>query len=200
MSEDKGERSTLGGAGPEIIVKGGTVPSSYEKEREEQRKAALLGQEHQDKQMRAAAAGDQLTPDGFVSSKLHSLRMMDSGSPRLVLYYLNRDKTVRQECVSELVVTPDGDEVFTMICPRCLERGEPAARAQIMVRKSHRKWELDTREEGKFIMLVDPYGEPFSVRICGTVSCQDTLRCANFNCNWAVRVESRGGRTEVVEV
>lgn len=196
MSEDKDPPSTLDGAGIEIIVKGGTTPSSYDQARAEQRRVAEIGRAHQDKQMLAAAQGDQLTTEGFVSSRLHSLRMMDSGAPRVVLYYLNRDRTVRQECVSEIAILADGDQIFTLVCPKCLERGEPPDSSQLMVRKSHRKWFLDTKRQGQLVELVDPWGQKFSVRICGTVYSEETLRCTNFNCAWAVRVED----SKVVEV
>ena len=139
--------------------------------------------------MAAAARGDQMTNDGFVSSRLHSLRLMDSGAPKVVLYYLNRDGTVRQSCVSEFVMLPDGDELFTMVCPKCLERGIPSGDCQLQIRKSHRKWYRDPKKEGTLVLLEDPYGKPFQVRICGTIYSEEILRCSNFNCNWAVRIE-----------
>jgi hypothetical protein len=195
MSDDKEAPSTLG-AGPLIIVKGGTTPSSYDRAREEERHQTEQGRLHQDKQMRSAAIGDRMTSEGFVSSRLHSLRMLDGGSPRLVLKYMNRDGTVRQYGTSEVVELPDGDALFIMVCPRCLERGEPHGRCQVIVRRSHRKWEIDVKKMGEFVELVDPYGKPMHVRLIGTVSSDEILRCANFNCNWAVRIEN----SEVREV
>jgi hypothetical protein len=196
MSKDDGaEKSTLG-AGPTIIVKGGTTSARYDEERDRRRHAGELGRAHQDKQMQAARVGETMTPDGFVSAHLTSLRLMDRGAPMLVLHYMNRDRTIRQSCVAELVMLPDGDEVFVMVCPRCLERGEPADNCQVMVKKSHRSWELDTTKAGTIVFLENPDGRPFQVKICGTVSSDHTLRCSNFNCNWAVRVE----RSEVWEV
>jgi hypothetical protein len=196
MSKDGGvDKSILGGL-PTVIVKGGTTSSRYDKEREERRHAAEHGRQHQDKQMRAAAVGEAMTPDGFVSSHLTSLRLLDRGAPQLVLHYMNRDRTIRQSCVAEIVMLPDGDELFVMVCPKCLERGEPADNCQVMVKKSHRSWELDLKKQGTVVMLRDPFGKPFQVKICGEVSSQETLRCSNFNCTWAVRVE----RSEVWEV
>jgi len=139
--------------------------------------------------MHAAAVGDALTPDGFVSSHLTSLRMMDKGAPRVVFYYLRRDKTIRQQCIGEIAITPEGEEFFTMMCPRCFERGEPADSCQVMVRKSNRRWELDVRKQGTIVLLEDPEGKPFQVRICGTIWCDEILRCMNVGCTWAVKVE-----------
>lgn len=188
MSDGKEDASSIGASPLQIIVKGGTTSSAYDKERAKQQQLTELGRAHQEKQMQAAAEGDQMTKGGFVSSHLTSLRMMDSGSPRLVLYYLNKDKSIRQECVAELVVMPDGDALFTMVCPKCLERGEPHGSAQVMVRHSHRKFHLDQRKAGTVVMLTDPFGKPFQVRICGTVTCEEILRCANVSCTWAVQV------------
>lgn len=190
MSDEKARPEDPGIGTFDIIVKGGTTRSSYDKELSERRHAAEVGRAHQDKQMAAAAAGTALTPEGLVTAKLSSLRMMDRDSPRLVLYYMNRDKTVRQECVSELVVLSPTDALFTLMCPKCFERGVPAGDCQIQVQKSHRKWELDPRRAGEFVRLTDPFGEVFHVRICGTVSSEEILRCSNYNCNWAVRVEN----------
>jgi len=187
MSDPKDPPSTLGGL-PEIIIKGGTTPSSYDKQRAEEQRLTELGRAHQDKQMQAAQAGDQMTQDGFVSSRLHSLRLMDSDAPKLVFYYMLRDKTVWQECVGEILVSPEQEEFFVLVCPRCVERGESAARSQMLVRKSHRKWFLDTRKAGTLVRLV-AWGTERWIRICGTVTCEEILRCSNFNCNWAVRID-----------
>lgn len=188
MSDSEKSGSSIGASKLTVIVKGGTTSSAYDKERAEQKRITELGRAQQDKQQAAAAFGTGMTSKGFTSAHLTSLRMMDSGSPRLVLYYLNRDKSIRQECVAELVMTPDGDSLFTLVCPKCLERGEPHGSAQVMVRHSHRKFHLDQRKLGTVVMLDDPFGKPFQVRICGTVTCEETLRCSNVGCSWAVKI------------
>jgi hypothetical protein len=186
--DEKGGASSIGASPLQIIVKGGTTSSAYDKQRAKQAHMSEVGRAHQDRQQAAAAHGAGMTKDGFVHAKLTSLRMHDTGSPRVVFYYLNRDKSVRQECVGEIVLTPDGDELFTLVCPKCLERGEPHGSSQVMVRKSHRKFFLDTKQEGKMVQLIDPYGVPFYVRICGTIFVDDLIRCSNFGCTWAVRI------------
>jgi hypothetical protein len=189
MSDAKKDASSIG-ASPVIIVKGGTTSGAYDKQRAQQQQLTELGRAHQDRQMADAAAGDRMTKDGFVSSHLTSLRMMDSGSPRAVLYYLNRDKSVRQECISEIVLANGDDMTFTMVCPKCLERGEPHGSAQIMVKKSHRKWELDTRRAGEVVPVFDPFhNQMMGIRIVGTINAGDEiLRCANLGCTWAVKI------------
>lgn len=117
-----------------------------------------------------------MTREGFTAAKLHSLKMMDRGHPQLVLYYMNRDGTVKQECISEVFfVGPDAG--FTLVCPRCLERGEPHGESQMQVMNGHRKFYLDQRKAGTMVQLTDPDGNPIWVRICGTVSCDDVIAC-----------------------
>jgi hypothetical protein len=189
MSDEKGA-SSIGASPLQIIVKGGTTSSAHDKQRAQQQQLTELGRAHQDKQMAAAATGDQMTKDGFVSSHLTSLRMLDSGSPRAVLYYLNRDKSVRQECIAEIILADGADMTFTMVCPKCLERGEPHGSAQVMVKKSHRRWELDTRRAGEVVPVWDPFHEQMmGIRIVGTINAGDEiLRCANVGCTWAVKI------------
>jgi len=164
------------GTAPEVLVRGGTTSGAHDRQRAESAHASELGRQRLARQERAAAAGPTLNEDGFQVAKLHSLKLMDSASPRLVLYYMNRDRTVKQECVSELVVAGT-DELFTMVCPKCLERGEPMGQCQMKIHKSHRKFDLDVRKAGTVVELRDPDGVPFHVRICGTVSCDDIIAC-----------------------
>jgi len=202
MSDSEKGGSSIGAHLPTIIVKGGTTSSRYDKDRAQREALAEQGRQHQDKQEQAASFGVGMTDKGFVHSKLTSLRMMDSGHPRVVFYYLNKDKTPRQECVGELVLSGD-DELFVLVCPKCLERGEPHGSAQVMVKKSHRKWFLDTRTQdkkgekaGDIVHLKDPNGQLFQVRICGTITCNDIIRCSNLGCNWAVQIDD----SKVMEV
>ncbi len=128
--------------------------------------------------------------------------MMDNGSPRVVFFYLNKDKSVRQRGVGDVVGTPDGDMLFTMVCPKCLERGESHGSSQVMVKNSHRKWGIDTRSQGKTVQLLDPDGVPFYVKVCGAIWVNDIVKCSNVNCTWAVRIgvdKERPGITLVEE-
>src|SRR5258706_10595654 len=133
MSDSEKDGGSSIGASPlQIIVKGGTTSAAYDKQRAEQKHMAELGRAHQDKQIAASSAGPRMTREGFVASQLTSLRLSDSGSPQLVLYYKNRDKTTRQECVANLVMV-GSDPAFVMVCPKCLERGEPQGSSQMIV-------------------------------------------------------------------
>ena len=124
--------------------------------------------------------------------------MITGESPRLVLRYLNRDRSLRQECISEIThiggsAPGELDTMFSLVCPKCLERGLPQGESQLFIRNSHRKFHIDTRKAGP--RPVDtPYGRDV-VLVCGDVSVDDIIRCSNFNCDWAVRID----RSNVME-
>lgn len=141
-----------------------------------------------ERQNAAVRQGAILNDAGFSMARMHSLRMMDHGHPQLVLYYMGRDKTVRQECVSEVFMTGD-DTGFTMVCPKCLERGVAHGLAQMRIMNSHRKFTLDPRRAGESVQLRDPDGKSFWVRICGTVTVDDQVRCDSCGI-WKVTVEN----------
>jgi hypothetical protein len=171
---------------PEVLVRGGTTSSRHDRQRAERRLAVEKGRQQVEKQEAAVRTGPILDQHGFTQAKLHGLRLLDRGHPKLVLYYMNRDRTVAQECVSEYFHTGT-DEGFIMVCPRCLERGEAHGDSQMMIMKSHRKFHLDTRKAGTVVQLRDPDGKHFHVRICGTVTCDDVIRCNSCG-NFRVRI------------
>lgn len=173
---------------PSVLVRGGTTSSRHDRQQYEARQAGERGRAQRDKQEQEARRGPRMTKQGFVSSRLHALRMMDRGHPQLVLYYMNRDKSVKQECVSEVFVADDGDTGFTLVCPRCLARGAAHGLAQMKVMNKHRAFHIDPRRAGELVSLLDPYGKQFHVRICGTVTCDDVIRCDSCGV-WAVRIE-----------
>jgi hypothetical protein len=174
MSDEK--RLPTGGSQLQVLVRGGTTSSRHDKQRAERRVTAEAGRDLTDRQKLAVRQGDRLTKEGFVSSRLHSLRMMDSGNPQLVFYYLNRDGTVRQHCVGEHF-RAGTDEGIILVCPRCLERGESHGDSQMKIMKSHHKFTLDLRKLGTLVQLLDPDGLPFHVRLAGTVTVDDVVKC-----------------------
>jgi hypothetical protein len=182
------------GGVPTILVKGGTTSSSYDKEMALRRADAERRRAFQDAQA-AVARNNGLSREGFSIARLGSARMITQETPRLVLYYMNADKTVRQECKSEITFYEDPtrpgamDMMFAMVCPRCLERGIAEGESQMLIRSSHRKFWIDERLKGSVVALRDPWGNPDPVIICGTVTVQDVVRCSNHNCNYAVRIQ-----------
>ena len=184
------KKFNVGGvAAPTVIMKGGTTSSRYDNEMAKKQADADKRRQHQDTQM--ALAQKQAGADGSIA-RLGSHRMVGSDSPRLVLQYLNRDGSVRQECISEITHVNGSkpgelDMMFSLVCPKCLERGLPQGECQLFVKNSHRKFYLDTRKAGPR-RVESAFGAQV-VLVCGTVTTDDIIRCSNFNCTWAVRID-----------
>lgn len=185
---------------PMGIVVGGTMSSGREREIAEHEYRAELGRKKQD-QMYA------LSQQGFHRgglARVTSMALMDRGSPKLVLRYMTsvRDKSVRQDCIAEIMNEfKDGepDPFFMMVCVKCLERHVPHGQCQMKIQNSHRRFHLDSRPfpEGvagkteKLFVVGENPGEPDRpvwVMLAGTVTVDDIVRCNN-GCGYAVRIE-----------
>ena len=171
------------------MMKGGSSTGNYDKMMAAKTHDAEQRRNHQDHQF--AMSQKQMGKDGSVS-RLGSRSMINADSPRLVLKYLNRDRSVRQECISE-ITNVNGDKqgtldtMFSLVCPKCLERGIPQGEAQLFVRDSHRKFDLDPAKAGP--VRVNTVDGMQIVLVCGVVSVRDIIKCSNFNCTWAVRID-----------
>jgi hypothetical protein len=175
---------------PEVFVKGGTSSSSYDVELAKKRASA---KERRSKQERMYQQAQTASSVGAVS-RVGSHKMVTSESPKAVLYYLNRDGSIRQECISEITTIQTNGELdlmFTLVCPRCLERGVGQDESNLMVKQSHRKWHLNQEipASKKFVMLTDPFGNPLPVLVAGEITVENVIRCSNYNCNWACRID-----------
>jgi hypothetical protein len=193
VTEEKKSKFTVGGVANTkpltVIMKGGTSSSSYDKLMAKKNADAERRRAHQDRQFEVAKR--QNGADGSVA-RLGSRKMIDGDSPRLVLRYLNRDGSIRQECISEITqVNGDKqgtlDTMFSLVCPRCLERGVPQGEAQLFVRDSHRKFSLNPAKAGP-VVVETVFGRQV-ILVCGEVTVKDIVRCSNYNCNWSVRIE-----------
>jgi hypothetical protein len=174
---------------PVVFTKGGTTSARYDQHIAKKKADAEARRAHQDQQ--EAIAKREQGVDGSIA-RIGSQRFVTQESPRLVLKYLNKDKTVRQECISEVTQINGADPgtldtMFSLVCPKCLERGLPQGECQLFVRDSHRKFFLDPTKAGP--VVVEAYGRRDVVLTCGTVTVQDTVRCSNFNCTWAVKID-----------
>jgi hypothetical protein len=191
---------SVGGV-PIAIIKGGTTSWAYDQELARRRADAERRRAHEDRTREIAKGAE-----GGVAHLGEQSFLRDM--PRVVLFYMNRDGTVRQECISEITVVEgqkqgEIDLLMTLVCPRCLERGVPHGEAQLKIHGAHRKFyireephvvKLGVRERvrlgrGEVVDLRTPYGDPLPVVVCGSVSADDIIRCTNVNCNWAVRID-----------
>lgn len=192
------EGASFGGVPLTVIVKGGTTPGSYDKHVAELHADAEARRDHQDKLFRmpqGLTVGNE-GGDAFAQAvRLYSMQMSSAQlSPKLVLHYRNRDKTIRQSCVSELIEVPSQtglgiDRSFTMICPKCIFRGEKAGNSQMHIVSTHRRFYIDTKRAGTFEEVIYDWDEKENVLIAGTVSCDDIIKCSAFNCDYAVRID-----------
>jgi hypothetical protein len=180
---------------PEVFVKGGTTSSRYDNLQAEKAANAEARRKHEDA---LAQLVDDAPNDGAIA-RTGSQRMVTAESPKLVLRYLNRDGSIRQECISEITFFPvpnsligEIDQMFTLVCPRCLERGIVSGESQLMIQSRHRKWHLDERH--RMLVPVETPDGPIIVHQAGTVTCDDIIRCSNFNCTWAVRIDNSNVR------
>lgn len=192
------ENWSVGGV-PMGIVKGGTSSSAYDNQIAKEKAEEDGRRAREDAKFAVAQRGVQQTPEGLIVSRMGSANFVGRDSLWLVLYYLKSDGTVRQECKSEITMIGgekqgEIDSMFAMVCPRCLERGVPQGRSQMMIRNSHRQFHIDERRKGDVVVLTDPWGRQHPVILCGTVSCDDVIRCDNYNCTYAVRIENSNVR------
>ena len=190
--------ASVGGIPLTLIIKGGTTPSSYDKQQAEFYANAEARRDYQDTQF-AAPKGVIV---GNIDSKpvaqavsLYSMQMSSAQfSPKLVLHYRNRDKTIARDCVSELIESPNPetdviDRSFVISCPKCTNRGVKLADAQMLITSTNRKFHIDARRFGQFETVEYDWGIQEQVLLAGTVTCDDIIRCRNFNCDWAVHID-----------
>ena len=183
MSEEKSKPNftRVGGMAPQVIVRGGTMSSRQTNEMKQFEANSDQRRAQQERQQQIASA--QHGP-GSVAS-MRSRRLITQDSPRLVLWYKKHD----QYCLSEitLVAKPGGggmETMFTLVCTRCLERGVPQGQAQLQIRESHRSFSVDNTKGGP--KRIEFGGMSQVVQQCGTVTVEDTVRCAA--CGWAVKI------------
>ena len=187
--------------GPTVLVREGTTSTSYDAAQRRSRAEAEARRRAQDNiyatREAARARGEP--------ARIGSLQLLSQDSPRLVLNFLNRDKSIRQQCRSEITLLPkpgkpgQWEMMFSLVCPRCVARGVPQGDAQLMVRDTHRRFWLDERRRGPVEVLIagpDGVASKEVVFVAGTVTVNDIVRCSNVNCSFACRIDN----SHVVEV
>lgn len=180
-------------AGPTVIVKDGVLPSTWEAELNRREDDAKKRRRQQDVQQ--AMSNQRYAPGQLASLRSH--RMMTPDAPRLVLHY----RKYGFDCVSEIITNPtmDGDGIettFILVCPRCVLKGIAQGEAQLKITDSHRKFSIDTRVENRMPQVVNMFGTQQVVQPAGLVTVEDTIRCSNVSCGWAVRITD----SQVIEV
>jgi len=174
------------GIAPTVFMKGGSSTGNYDREMARKKANADQRRKHQDLQM--AVGSRQGGADGSMA-KIGSQRMVTPESPKIVLFY----QKMGADCISEVTQVPHPsipgalDTTVTLVCPKCLERGLPMGEAQLIIRESHRKFTIDERKRGP--KMVHSGFQQQLVNVCGTLTVHDVVRCSNYNCTWAVRID-----------
>lgn len=166
-------------------MKDGTTSSAYDESMMRKEADAKRRRNHQDIQTKMSGQRH----GGNAVARLGSHRFITQDAPRLVLFY----KKYNQECISEITMvpkpnSPEMEMMFTLVCPRCLERKVSQGEAQLMVRNSHRSFWVDDRPANKAPKMVNMFGMMQQVLPAGTVTVKDIVRCTNLGCGWGARI------------
>ncbi len=177
--------------GINVMVKGGVNPQSYENYLNKKKQDAEKNRNLQDQQIKIAK---KFNSNFYIKEEIASLvsNNLDQNSPKLVLHYMDRAKNIVQDAICEITMIPDQVSgklvlMFTLVCPHCVQRNVPMQEAQLMVRENHRKFYLDERVKVAEVIV---NGVKEIIPIAGLVTCDDIIKCSNFNCNFKCRIEN----------
>ena len=178
MSESKG---------PVTIMKGGTLSSREERNIQafmlDTRERQKARDEERELAMRHRVSADETGGAGFAAETVHDLGQPGTSPVAFVGYKTGRGDEVQYMQLDVIAMTDNLgaiDETFVFVCPRCIERGYRSTMAQIHVRKSNRKWELDTRSQGE-LFIDENSGKAY--RLAGRVICEERCRCPMPSCD-----------------
>lgn len=168
---------------PEVLVRGGTTTSNYDKEM-----AFRLSESARRRDEDAAEKRMGKIPIELGGALNFERKFTDvNQSPRVLLEYVGWGKEAIHEQLCELVYddlqTPPCN-ILIFVCPECFRRGVPSEFAQIHVRDNHRQWAIDTRGVGETKAVKNdamPGGIEFYV-YAGSIMDTDVLGCDNANC------------------
>jgi len=177
------------GRAPELLVRGGTTSSAYDKE------MAMRLSEADERRAQDAAERQLGTIPIEQGGALNFERKLADPveSPRVLLAYVGWGKEIIHEQLCELVHDDTAavpHNILIFVCPECHRRGVPAQFAQLHVRDMHRRWSIDTREAGQVKAVKNSAvagGIEFYTN-AGRIMDTDALRCDNVNCGAAFKI------------
>lgn len=186
---------------PDAFVKGGTTSSKWDMEKQKQYAQSADGRQQMDRWGRAVRTGEfQAGPNDAVEkgakAMVASLRLEQEASPKLLLRYKTGDRSVFQEVLSELVVglrdesTGEAtDSAFVMLCMKCHSRGGRQDDSQLIVRRSHRHFDVKPFTAGSLESLYVNPKTGAVYNIVGAVTAQDVLTCTALGCGAKYRID-----------
>ena len=175
----------------DVFVKGGTTSAKHD--------AYMAAMEADSEKRRAEADAEKAV------AKQHAFRGANQGEiAGLQSHEFTDHPEIGKAYVPLMYMSPNGKEVdfygtgdiimvqdpkiqnelaVILFCPKCRERGLPAAHCIITVRQSNRHWDLDQRTAGELFIDVD--GEP--QRSAGRIMDSDKFTCAR--CDWSACID-----------
>lgn len=170
--------------GPLIMMKGGTSSSSEDLKYQAFMEDTRRRWAERDNEKAQAAQG---LPDGHVAEKSHDLGQPGTSLVAVIGYYrpeTDEYQYMQADVVMQVDTNGQPDETFVFVCPRCVDRGRAQTYSQCSVRRSHRRWHLDTRCRGDF--FADDDGSVYS--LVGKIICDEKIRCSAFNCDGVYQI------------
>lgn len=183
MSDDAPKPAPQAAATPErsvsvpmtSFVRGGSVTGAYEQQQKEKRAAAEKRRAEEAARQKVAARD----PNANISTT--KLGGASSHAAIVLTSHMNSDGKAEEFIVCELTVDRDnpGGLMLIVCCPFCAVR-HGSDEAQMTIRSSHRKFELDTRRQGE--LWVNPKQPTEFVHLAGTIHLTDAVTCPGQGC------------------
>jgi len=169
------------------IVKNGTTSTKYDVEVAKSKSESEERRKTQDNFINIAKKHKSINEVADIQS-----RNLTGPENHLVFHYMTKDGSIKDTCSSNLIAQPmegrsDMDLMFDIVCPDCIARGIPQDQAQMLVRNSNRKFTFDERPQ--LMVTFDEGYLPIEQPVCGTISSEETIRCNNYNCTFACKIE-----------
>lgn len=188
-------------AAPDVFVKGGTTSAAWDREKNRQYQQTSDGRAQMGKWSHAVKTGEFKPTDNSSTVKgkamMSSLRLGQDAHPKILLKYRTGDVSQYDEVLCELLTglphpdpaSPTTDSAIVMLCPQCMRRTQRQDDAQLIIRRSHRKFHFEPYP------LTDPrshFAHPMlgTVQIiAGEITSEDAMTCTALGCTWKFRID-----------
>lgn len=184
----------------DYIKGGGTSTAANDELKAKQAAAAALGQARQDKMEQAASGireesrGDDgvrvvkttSDPDAQHYAALYSRNLggLDDHAT-IILKAENKDRTVLDYIICNLLADPDGSLKLVMVCPSCLHRHQRSLReSHITLHSSNRGFSLHDKHRGE--LWVNPRNAEETYHLAGSIETHGPIPCPT--CAWRFEI------------
>jgi hypothetical protein len=168
---------------PTTIMRGATLSS-----REEQQNAEFMEDTRRRWAERDAdsALARSSVHGGFAGEKVLDLGQPGTSAVAFVGYCIQNDEVQYMQLDVTMMMDDKGmpDMAFVFVCPGCIALGYHPTQAQVVVRNSNRKWNLDTKSQGE-VFVDETDGRAYT--LAGKVYCEEKCRCPRPNCGAVYR-------------